>query len=141
MHATSRLRGTVYEAFCETASRDARRDFLCIVPDTAARYGIEARTWSYGDAASQVVKLKQRYAQAGLGPGHRAGLMLENRPEFFFHWLALNALGVSAVPLNREWRSGELEYLIGHAELAAAVVPDERADEMRAAARSAARAV
>ena len=39
----SGLTGTVYEAFSASAARHAHRDFLCIVPDTAARYGIEAR--------------------------------------------------------------------------------------------------
>jgi acyl-CoA synthetase (AMP-forming)/AMP-acid ligase II len=137
----ARLRGTVYEAFCETALRSPHCDFLCVVPDTAARYAIDARTWSYGDSAAVIERLRRRYAQAGVGHGHRVGLMLENRPEFFFHWLALNALGVSAVPLNLEWRSGELQYLIGHAELVLAVVPEARADELRNAARAAERDV
>ena len=35
---------------------------------------------------------------------------VENRPAFFFHWLALNALGASVVPINPQWRSAELEY-------------------------------
>jgi acyl-CoA synthetase (AMP-forming)/AMP-acid ligase II len=135
--AMSELRGTVYEAFQEIASRNPERDFLCIVPDTAARYEIEARAWSYAQAAAEIERLRRTYSRAGVGHGHRAGLMLENRPEFFFHWLALNALGVSAVPINREWRSAELEYLIGHAEIALAVVPEQRAEELRRAAREA----
>src|SRR5690242_4887776 len=110
------LRGTVYEAFCATVSANASRDFLCIVPDTAARYGIEARAWSYLQSATEVERLRKLYADAGVGHGHRVGLMLENRPAFFFHWLALNALGASVVPLNTEWRSTELQYLIDHAE-------------------------
>jgi len=133
----ARLRGTVYEAFCETASRTSERDFLCVVPDTAARYGIEARTWTYADAAAEIERLRKRFARAGVGHGHRVGLMLENRPEFFFHWLALNAVGASAVPLNLEWRGGELEYLIGHAELALAIVPEVRVEALRSAARAA----
>jgi acyl-CoA synthetase (AMP-forming)/AMP-acid ligase II len=133
------LRGTVYEAFCETVSAYATRDFLCIVPDTAARYGMEALTWSYAQAALEVERLRTSYADAGLGYGHRVGLMLENRPAFFFHWLALNALGASVVPLNSEWRSSELEYLIGHAELVLAVVPEARTGELASAARAAGR--
>jgi acyl-CoA synthetase (AMP-forming)/AMP-acid ligase II len=79
----SEVRGTVYEAFRDTASRNPDRYFLCIVPDTAARYEIEARTWSYAEALNEVERLRHVYAQAGAGHGHRAGLMLENRPEFF----------------------------------------------------------
>ena len=46
---------------------------------------------------------------AGYGHGHRVGLLLENRPAFLFHWFALNALGVSVVPINADMRSAELE--------------------------------
>jgi acyl-CoA synthetase (AMP-forming)/AMP-acid ligase II len=59
--------------------------------------------------------------------------MLENRPAFFFHWLALNALGASVVPINPEWRSAELEYLVGHSGMAVAVVPAERVEDLRLA--------
>lgn len=52
----------------------------------------------------------------------------------FFHWLALNSLGVSTVPLNTDWREAELEYVIGHSEMVAAVVPATRVDELRRAA-------
>jgi len=57
------------------------------------------------------------YATAGYGPGHRIGLMLENRPAFFMHWLALNRIGVSVVPLNPDLRPAELDYLCGHSEI------------------------
>lgn len=120
------LRGTVYEAFRATATKHPDRDFLCIVPDTAARYGIEARTWTYADAASEVDRLKSEYENAGSRIGKRVGLMLENRPEFFFRWLALNALGVSVVPLNKDWRSGELDYVTEHAELSDFAKPRDR---------------
>jgi len=75
-----------------------------------------------------------RYREAGYGHGHRAGLMLESRPAFFFHWLALNALGVSVVPMSSEWRRAELEYLVGHSEICVAVVPEGRERELRCAA-------
>jgi acyl-CoA synthetase (AMP-forming)/AMP-acid ligase II len=133
------VRATVYQAFGETARSNARRDFLCTVPDTAARYGIEARTWTYAQSAAEVGRLRDLYADAGIGHGHRVGLMLENRPAFFFHWLALNALGASVVPLNTEWRRTELQYLIGHAELVLAIIPEARAEELHSAARAAER--
>jgi len=59
--------------------------------------------------------------------------MLENRPAFFCHWLALNALGVSVVPINPEWRCAELEYLVAHSEIRVAVVPLERIEDLRRA--------
>ena len=71
--------------------------------------------------------LRERYAAAGYGHGHRAGLLLENRPAFFLHWFALNALGVSVVPINAELRAAELDYLVGHSEMCLAVGLPERA--------------
>ena len=61
------------------------------------------------------------YAEAGYGAGHRVGLLLENRPAFFLHWFALNALGCSIVPLNPDLRIIELSYVISHSELVAIV--------------------
>ena len=52
--------------------------------------------------------------------------MLDNRPDFFFHWLALNALGVSIVPLNGDFSSSELSYVISHSELDLIVSLDEK---------------
>ena len=127
------VQGTVYEAFRATAHRYPENDFLCILPQTAARYGIVARSYSYADAAREVETLERKYRAAGVGLAHRVGLMLENRPAFFFHWLALNALGASVVPMNPEWRSAELEYLVGHSEIGVAVVPLERVDELKRA--------
>jgi len=125
--------GTVYAAFRRTAERYPDNDFLCVLAQTAAKYSIEARSYTYADAVLEVAELERRYRAAGLGVGRRVGLMLENRPAFFFHWLALNALGVSVVPINPEWRSAELEYLVGHSEICVAVVPAERVEELRLA--------
>src|SRR6185437_10076113 len=125
--------GTVFEAFRRTAGRYPDNDFLCVLAQTAAKYAIEARSYTYADAVLEVAKLERRYRAAGLGVGRRVGVMLENRPAFFFHWLALNALGVSVVPINPEWRSAELEYLVGHSEMSVAVVPSERVEELRIA--------
>jgi acyl-CoA synthetase (AMP-forming)/AMP-acid ligase II len=133
------MNGTVYEAFRATASRYPANDFLCVLSGTAKQYSIEPRTYTYAEALREVADLERLYRAAGLGVGHRVGLMLENRPAFFFHWLALNALGVSAVPINPDWRSAELEYLVGHSEMRVAVVPRTRLDELWSAGVNAGR--
>lgn len=135
------VRGTVQQAFRHSATKYAASEFLCVLPATAAKYTIEPGVWSYEQAAREVARLETMYHAAGLGHGHRVGLMLENRPTMFFHWLALNGLGVSVVPINTEWRSAELAYLIEHSELCVAVVPSLRAEDMTLAARHAGREV
>jgi acyl-CoA synthetase (AMP-forming)/AMP-acid ligase II len=125
---------TVAGAFRAAAARYGGRPFLHVSPDTAQRYGIAEQTFTYGQALQRMEELALRYARAGYGHGHRVGLLLENRPAFFFHWLALNGLGTSVVPINADLRSAELEYLIEHSEIALAVTLPERAASLREAA-------
>ncbi len=128
---------TVYERFRLTAQRRGQADFMHVEDVTAASYGIAAGTISWASAAAQVRTLQEAYAAAGYGHGHRVGLLMENRPAYLMHWLALNGLGVSVVPINVEMRSAELEYLIDHSEIALAVVLSSRVDAMRAAVAAA----
>lgn len=133
--------GTVFEAFLRSVAQYPENDFLCVLPETAQVYEIQPQTFSYRQAARQIADLAGLYRSAGLGHGHRAGLMLENRPAMFFHWLALNSLGVSVVPINSDWRTAELEYVIGHSEMVVAIAPFARHEEVRRAAVAAGRHV
>jgi len=126
VHPTDLAHATVRAAFDASADRHGDRAFLCVTPATAEAYGIAAGDLSYGAAAAEIARLAKVYRDAGFGHGHRAGLLLENRPEFLLHWIALNGLGVSAVPINADFRAAELEYLVGHSEIALAVAPAER---------------
>src|SRR5450432_3259270 len=125
---------TVYDAFVRIARRRGDADFLFVEPVTAAAYGIDAGARSWREVAGEVERLRGLYAQAGYGHGHRVGLLLENRPAFFTHWLALNALGISIVPIHADLKSSELAYLIGHSEIGLAVVQPGREGALRAAA-------
>jgi acyl-CoA synthetase (AMP-forming)/AMP-acid ligase II len=128
---------TVFEAFADSAARHADAAFLFTESVTAAAYGIPAGTLRYGAALADAQRLRDRYAAAGYGHGHRVGLLLENRPAFLLHWFALNALGVSVVPINAEMRHAEWAYLIGHSEICLAVTLPEKAAGLQAAAREA----
>ena len=131
------MHATVHDVFAATARRTPQAEFLFTESVTAAAYGIPAGAIRWGEAAAAVERLRIAYAAAGYGHGHRVGLLLENRPAFLLHWLALNALGVSVVPINAEMRSAELIYLIGHSEISLAVTLPERAADLRAAAAEA----
>ena len=131
------MMNTVHEVFAATAARTPGAEFLFTESVTAQAYGIAPGAIRWGEAAAEVARLRQAYAQAGWGHGHRVGLLLENRPAFLLHWFALNALGVSVVPINAEMRSAELSYLIGHSEIGLAVTLPERAADLRAAATQA----
>jgi len=125
---------TVAAAFTKTAARCSEHPFLLVLAETARTYGIASGTITYADAAARVGELRAAYAAAGYGPGHRVGLMLENRPAFFFHWLALNDLGVGVVPLSPELRPAELDYLVRHSEIILGVAAVSHLAALRAVA-------
>jgi acyl-CoA synthetase (AMP-forming)/AMP-acid ligase II len=127
---------SVYGCFAERALKRGDAPFMTLLPETAAAYAIAAGDLSYQDALAHIDRLRDAYRRAGFGPGHRVGLLLENRPAFFLHWFALNALGVSIVPINPDLRSGELEYLVAHSEMVAAVAVETRQNDLLVAAQA-----
>ena len=127
---------TVYAVLQAAVQRQPQADLLFTESVTAAQYGIGAGTVSYGQAFAQVQLWREVYQNAGYGHGHRVGLLLDNRPDFLYHWWALNALGVSVVPIHSDMRSAELQYLIGHSEIALAVVLAPRQADVAQAAQA-----
>jgi acyl-CoA synthetase (AMP-forming)/AMP-acid ligase II len=127
---------TVFAAFQAAATRHEHRPFISVLTETARAYGIAAGDICYGQAKAAVERIAGTYRRAGYGHGHRVGVLLENRPDFFLHWFALNALGVSLVPINPDVRAAELEYLIGHSEMVAALAIPSRHGELSAAAKA-----
>ncbi len=107
---------TVYSTLAATAARWPERAFLNTLPETANIYGIAAREWRYRETMEEVDRLIALYRSAGYRAGGRVMLLLENRPYFFLHWFALNALGLSVVPVNPDLQSTELEFIAGHAK-------------------------
>lgn len=107
--------GTVHTDFLRAAGTWPDHDFLH-APSIALQ-GEAAITLSFRQTAEHVEVLRARYAAAGFGAGHRVGLALGNHPDFFLNFLALNAAGISAVPLNEAMSDAELAGVIALAEL------------------------
>jgi acyl-CoA synthetase (AMP-forming)/AMP-acid ligase II len=130
------LPDTVFEVFRASAARWPHHPFLHIPASACAGYAEGPLEYSYQQAFEEIEKLRERYRDAGLGAGLRVALLLENRPAFFFHWFALNALGVSVVPLNPEYRASEMGFLLAHSESVAAIALAERVAAVAAAAET-----
>ena len=115
---------SVFEAFSHAAERHGdNRPLLHIVEETAHRYGCKAGGLSYGEASERCADLIGAYSVLGIQTGTRIALALDNRPGFFLHWLALNALGASVVPLNPHWQKREIFYALQHSEAKLVVAP------------------
>jgi acyl-CoA synthetase (AMP-forming)/AMP-acid ligase II len=117
-----------YEAL--KARAVARPDAIFLRAPAAAElaYAPDGFAYSYGEALARIEALRGAYAAAGYGHRARVALLLENRPEFFWHWLALNALGVAIMPINPELRADDLAYQLSIAEPDLAVaLPETRA--------------
>ena len=91
------LMDTVFDAFMATAKAAPDYSFLCAPPSPGRAYHPAGVEYTYAQVRAEALALRARYASAGYGHGHRVGLLFENRPEFFFHYLALNALGAGVV--------------------------------------------
>lgn len=127
---------TVYELFTAAATRWPDRPFLNVLAETAEAYGIEAGERTYRDVRDAVDMIRDQYAKAGYRAGDRVMLLLENRPSYFLHWFALNALGLSVVPVNPDLQSAELAYMAGHAEPVLAITTVGRVADLETASRA-----
>jgi acyl-coenzyme A synthetase/AMP-(fatty) acid ligase len=129
---------TAFNAFIAAAERWPAQPFLHIPASATTAYSSCAVDLSYSEAQQQILSLQAIYRDAGYGLGHRLALLLENRAESFLHWLALNGLGVSVVPINGEMSSGEIAYLLEHSESCLVVTIPEKEALLRDAASAAA---
>jgi acyl-CoA synthetase (AMP-forming)/AMP-acid ligase II len=127
---------SVYAAVQQSVVEFSSHAFLHIPAVCCEPYHDGAIDLSYEDLGRQVESVRKRYAEAGYGQGHRVALLLENRTEFFIHWFALNALGVSVVPINGEMAPNEMAYLLSHSESCLGVSIHSRLEKFQKAAES-----
>src|SRR5438067_10624612 len=127
---------TVYDVFAGTAAAAPDHAFLCAPPAPHRAYHPAGIEYTYAQATAEVERLRAAYAAAGYGHGHRVALLLENRAEFFFHYLALNALGCSIVPINPDYRHDEMLYQMEQSEADLVVSIASRVADLEAVARA-----
>lgn len=107
---------SVFGAFERAAEHHGNRPLLYMVGETATRYGCNAGALRYDEAFERCLGLVRAYTELGVEPGTRIAFALDNRPEFFLHWFALNGLGASVVPLNPHWRKSDCSFALRHSE-------------------------
>ena len=127
------MTASVYEAFEDSARAAPDHPFVVIPPAAASGYAPDGVRLAYGAVLDAVAACRDRYAAAGYGHGHRVAILLENRPAYFHHWLALNALGVSVVPINPYYQVDETAYLLAHSDAVLAVSITDRLGDVTSA--------
>ena len=126
--------GTLYETLGHTVARFADRPAYAVPALAGRAYHPGGISYTWAQTAAEVEARRRAYEHAGYGPGHRVAILFEQRPEFVFHHFALNALGVSVVPLTPDHRREEIAYVLGHCGATLALAIPERLDDVRAAA-------
>lgn len=115
-----------HDAFRNSALRSPDAPFLVAPASAQLPYARDGFRFAYGEVGAQVETARGAYARAGYGRDARVALLLDSRPEFFVHWLALNALGVSIVPINPDLRPEELAFQLTLADVDLAVGTGDR---------------
>ncbi|WP_169544839.1 AMP-binding protein [Sneathiella aquimaris] len=117
---------TVYEAFCRSVELYPQNAFLCVPPLEGRSYNPEGVEITYAEAAVAVDEIRATYTRSGYTVGHRVAFLLENRPDYILHLLALNSLGVSCVPINPDYRHAEMLYQMDHSDADLVICIDTR---------------
>ncbi|MGP8097987.1 MAG: AMP-binding protein [Steroidobacteraceae bacterium] len=125
---------SVSAVFNAAAAQHAQRDFLHVPLEACRDYSQTEQTLTYSQALARAESIASRLRQAGYGPGHRVAVALDNRPEFFLWFLALNSLGQSIVPVNAAMSVQELSFVLAHSDVALAVTHAGHAAHLRACA-------
>jgi acyl-coenzyme A synthetase/AMP-(fatty) acid ligase len=107
---------SVYRAFELAVKEFGPRPFLRVPVESAKAYSNCAIEYSYDETKARVDSLIAGYAAREMATGDRVALAFDSRLDVYFHLLALNALGVSIVPLNSGASDDELRHIVGHSD-------------------------
>ena len=86
---------------------------------------------SYGQLYANVERFARALVQAGLRPGERVGLFLENSPAFAVAYLGAHLTGGVVTLINTQYRQVELRHILTDAEVRFCVTSPAGATELR----------
>ena len=125
--------GTLYQTLQRTTGKHGNRPAYAVPPMAKRAYHPGGWEVTFEQTLAAVEEMKRAYQRAGYGYGHRVAILFDQRPEFFFHYYALNALGASIVPVNPDYRVDEIRYVVEHSEANLAIAIESRLADMQAA--------
>ncbi|MGA2551278.1 MAG: AMP-binding protein [Burkholderiaceae bacterium] len=128
--------GTLFDSLKRAATRFPDRAAYAVPAMAKRAFHPEGVEFNWQQTLDEAVRLGEIYRAAGYGIGHRVAILFDQRPEFLFHYYALNSLGCSTVPVNPDYRNDEITYLLQHSEASLAVSIDSRLQQVVEAAQS-----
>lgn len=128
----------LYDRLVTTAETHPDHPVFAVPERLAEVWQVDGGTWSYRTFLDRTNALKDGFATAGWasvdGSTSRVALLLGNQPDFYAHWMALNALGVSIVPINPDYQREEIRYLFEMSGARTGIVEPDRVDDVQEAA-------
>ena len=122
--------GSLYQSLTATAARWPERTAYGVPPMPGRAYHPQGAAYTWAQTLARVETLKALYVRAGYAHGHRVAILGAQRPEFIFHFYALNALGCGVVPINPDYLFDEIRYVMEHCDACLAIAIGDRLDEV-----------
>lgn len=104
---------TVHEAFERMRRLFPGNPFLHIPEGSPGG----SQEFTYEQTGSAVDEITTLYRDAGYSRHHHVALLLESRADFYLHWLALNNIGATLVPIGRDLVDEETTLVLQHGEV------------------------
>ncbi|MDQ4000999.1 MAG: acyl--CoA ligase, partial [Actinomycetota bacterium] len=90
----------------------------------------EGERWSYERMRGRAENVAAALMEWGLRPGERVALFLGNHPDFLAAYLGTHLAGCVVVPVNTQYRRGELRHIFDDAGVRLCLTDGERREEL-----------
>ena len=123
---------TIGDVFAEAGSRYPEHDWLVVPADASRSWHPRGARVRYARAAALIECLALELCAAGYRQGDRLAFLLGNRPEMLLLKLACNRAGICWVPINPDYREGEIAWLLQDSGVSAVFASHEYDAVLRA---------
>jgi fatty-acyl-CoA synthase len=101
-----------------------------LVDRSAVKYGdkeymyFEGGRWSFRQVKEEIDRAARGLMALGIQPGDKVSLWLMNRPEWVFIQFALAKIGAVLVPINTQFRTADLDYVVRQSDTSTLIAAD-----------------
>ena len=85
----------------------------------------EGQRWSFAELRADCDRAARGLIQAGVKPGDKVALWLDNRPEWIHILFAAAKVGAVLVPINTRFRTNDLKYVVEQSDATTLITADQ----------------